>query len=170
MIFVCYDYELLIMNLMSMNHLIMNLWLWTYVTNFWYWSIAIDPSVIESLLLDLCYWTSVIEPLLLNPWYWTIVMNLWIVTYWYWTSDYDDWYILLHCGPLFDPSDLYPRQILLTSHGGSMTVSLMHQWHDSSVYEWWYTPSPLWYDMIMSSRYVYDLATMICSGGRMDAS
>ena len=31
----------------------------------------------------------------------------------------------------------------ITRHGGSMSVSLMHQWHDSCVGEWFLTPS-LW--------------------------
>lgn len=61
-----------------------------------------------------------------------------------WTIWYDIW-----------PSAWYPSHF--PSHEGNMAVSLMHQWHDSSVVEWCATPSLSVSVMRARLLYTYDL-------------
>ena len=93
------------------------------------------------------------------------------INFWYepslWNLDMNLHYKPLSFEPL-NPSCNYDGSyyvfcICITSHGGSMFVSLMHQWYDSRVVEWCSIPS-------LSIIYVMATMIMICLQGRMDAS
>ena len=101
------------------------------------WTFDMIPFKIEPWLWTLCY--DSFEPLIWYIWYdtfdmihliWYIDMDLWIWDIW----AFDIWHYL-------DPPVWYYEPICYTSHGGSMSMSLMHRWHDSRVGEWWPIPS-----------------------------
>ena len=76
---------------------------------------------------------------------------------WYELFDLNLWYDML-----FDPPVWYYEPNLFPSHEGNMAVSLMHQWHDSSVVEWCSTPSP--FDMICALYELLWLLRLVCGG------
>ena len=84
-----------------------------------------------------------------NIWYEPYDMNLLI---WH----YDIWYVIWF--PVW-----YPSQICFPSHEGNMAVSLMHQWHDSSVVEWCSTPSLICY-LLWAQLSVYYGQYYFCGG------
>ena len=171
-----------------------NLLKWTFVLNSHY-----DPLIINYGTLELGTLTFDTEPLIwaLNmnlvickPWHEPLLsepsnLNLLIWTFWYdlwygfliW-SDYDDlWSVsfMTYCWPILLTYSVWPilvwhpSQIYFTRHGGSMSVSEMHLWHDSRAVEWCSATSPfllydmrtLWYDLLWPIWFLW---------GRMDAS
>ena len=89
---------------------------------------AMLPLIFEPLIFEpLIFEPLIFEPLTLNLCYDPFAMNLWNEL-WY---DFD-----------LNPSVWDPSHYLFPSHGGTMTVSLMHLWHDSCVGEWFPIPSP----------------------------
>ena len=117
--------------------MILLIWLWhnpfIWLCSLWYSFVMIINLMIMNLMI--------MNHLIMNLWLWTYVMEIWYEPL---TSEPLIWTLMIWL--CFDPSVWYPSQIFVPSHEGNMTVSLMHQWHDSSVYEWCCTPSPLWYD------------------------
>ena len=127
--------------MMNLLNLVINLLKWTFGNKPWiFWTSdmtsdilnLISEPLIRSLIWTLLWTFAMIsETSDMNLWYEPYDMNLLI---WH----YDVWYVIWF--PVW-----YPSQICFPSHEGNMAVSLMHQWHDSCVGEWFLTPSLICY-------------------------
>ena len=89
---------------------------------------------------------------------WSDYDDLWSVSFYDILLTYSVWPILVW----------HPSQIYFTRHGGSMSVSGMHPWHDSRAVEWCSATSP--YLLSVMSSIVCLLWPILLMWGRMDAS
>ena len=124
------------------------------------YAIAMLPLSFEPLISEpLAIWTLINCTFAMNSIamiLWTFDLNLCHLIWYIWFDTFDMthliwynwngiWYELfdlnLWYDMLSDPPVWYYEPICYTSHGGSMSLSLMHQWLDSRVGEWWPIPS-----------------------------
>ena len=133
----------------------MNLWT-TLIMNLWFANLWHDPFELNLLYKPLSFDIFDMITLIWYIWYDTFDKIPWYKI-WYELFDLNLWYDML-----FDPSVWYYEPNLFPSHEGNMDVSLMHQWHDSSVVEWCSTPSP--FDMICALYELLWLLRLVCGG------
>ena len=155
------------MKLMKLNSesFVMNLWEWTLdILNLWYDFWYSEPLLSVPFWHDLLIWTI---------WYglliWSDYDDLWSVSFYDILLTYSVWPILLTYS-VWPILVWHPSQIYFTRHGGSMSMSGMHPWHDSRAVEWCSATSPFCY-MICALWLWYDLLWLVWFlWGRMDAS
>ena len=113
-------------------------------------------------ILTLWFWTFWFGPFDMTIWYglliWSDYDDLWSVSFYDILLTYSVWPILVW----------HPSQIYFTRHGGSMSVSGMHPWHDSRAVEWCSAASP--YLLSFMSSIICLLWPILFLVGRMDAS
>ena len=164
---------------------VMNVWEWTldimnHWYDFWYYDLWYDFWYFEPLIWLLIFWT-----IDMNPMIWTSdlnsdfeplpYLNLWfeplLCTLYWWPSvsdyDYGPWFWFCDDDLILWPSVLtypvrYPSHF--TRHGGSMSVSVMHLWHDSRAVEWCSATSPFYYMMCTLYDMIYYGQSDFCGG------